>query len=86
MSFVLQFFHNFFYLCFYLNNGLLLYFGDSQSAFCRYGEDFVSGTARKYFKKVKNAQEAHEAIRPTDISRLPCKISNFFGLHDTFMF
>ncbi|XP_023536595.1 uncharacterized protein LOC111797719 [Cucurbita pepo subsp. pepo] len=37
----------------------------------RYGENFVSESARKYFKKVKNAQEAHEAIRPTDVQRLP---------------
>ncbi|XP_048331701.2 uncharacterized protein LOC107429950 isoform X1 [Ziziphus jujuba] len=41
----------------------------------RYGQDFVSGSARKYFKKVKNAQEAHEAIRPTDISRLPSMLN-----------
>lgn len=41
-------------------------------AACRYGQDFATQTARKYFKKVKNAQEAHEAIRPTDIRRLPC--------------
>ncbi|KAM6561574.1 hypothetical protein CsatA_030813 [Cannabis sativa] len=37
----------------------------------RYGKGFASVGAQKYFKKVKNAQEAHEAIRPTDISRLP---------------
>ncbi|KAK4774505.1 hypothetical protein SAY86_009440 [Trapa natans] len=37
----------------------------------RYGPDFASKTGRKFFKKVKNAQEAHEAIRPTDIRRLP---------------
>ncbi|POO03863.1 DNA topoisomerase I, bacterial-type [Trema orientale] len=37
----------------------------------RYGQGFASVGAQKYFKKVKNAQEAHEAIRPTDISRLP---------------
>ncbi|KAF7830175.1 DNA topoisomerase 1 [Senna tora] len=37
----------------------------------RYGQNFASQTPRKYFKKVKNAQEAHEAIRPTDIRRLP---------------
>ncbi|XP_057958893.1 uncharacterized protein LOC131151636 [Malania oleifera] len=37
----------------------------------RYGQDFTSEDVRKYFKKVKNAQEAHEAIRPTDIRCLP---------------
>ncbi|XVF19283.1 hypothetical protein REPUB_Repub11eG0097000 [Reevesia pubescens] len=37
----------------------------------RYGSKFTPQSARKYFKKVKNAQEAHEAIRPTDIRRLP---------------
>ncbi|CAJ1579067.1 type I DNA topoisomerase [[Mycobacterium] wendilense] len=29
-----------------------------------YGEDYVHPTARQYTRKVKNAQEAHEAIRP----------------------
>ena len=29
-----------------------------------YGEDYVYPTARQYTRKVKNAQEAHEAIRP----------------------
>ena len=29
-----------------------------------YGEEFVSPTPRQYTRKVKNAQEAHEAIRP----------------------
>ncbi|XP_078159639.1 DNA topoisomerase, type IA, core isoform X1 [Carex rostrata] len=37
----------------------------------RYGDEFSSSGVRKYSKKVKNAQEAHEAIRPTDIRRLP---------------
>ncbi|KAL0553231.1 hypothetical protein IC582_007120 [Cucumis melo] len=37
----------------------------------RYGKDFVPESGPKYFKKVKNAQEAHEAIRPTDVQRLP---------------
>jgi hypothetical protein len=40
--------------------------------FLRYGEEYASEGIRKYFKKVKNAQEAHEAIRPTSIRRLPC--------------
>ncbi|CAH2077387.1 unnamed protein product, partial [Thlaspi arvense] len=42
----------------------------------RYGKNFTSGSPRKYFKKVKNAQEAHEAIRPTDIRRLPSTIAS----------
>lgn len=37
----------------------------------RYGQNFASATPRKFFKKVKNAQEAHEAIRPTDVRRFP---------------
>lgn len=37
----------------------------------RYGSNFTPESARKYFKKVKNAQEAHEAIRPTNIRMLP---------------
>lgn len=37
----------------------------------RYGQDFASKGPRKYFRKVKNAQEAHEAIRPTNIHILP---------------
>nr|POE99849.1 dna topoisomerase 1 [Quercus suber] len=45
----------------------------------RYGQGFALGNSRKYFKKVKNAQEAHEAIRPTDIRRLP---STLIGVLD----
>ncbi|XP_059662989.1 uncharacterized protein LOC132308787 isoform X2 [Cornus florida] len=41
----------------------------------RYGQSFASETPRKYFKKVKNAQEAHEAIRPTDIRSLPSMLA-----------
>ncbi|CAO2842635.1 unnamed protein product [Amaranthus hypochondriacus] len=37
----------------------------------RYGFEFAATSPRKLLKKVKNAQEAHEAIRPTDIRRLP---------------
>lgn len=39
---------------------------------CRYGQNFVPQSPPKYYKKVKNAQEAHEAIRPTDVRKLPC--------------
>jgi DNA topoisomerase-1 len=36
-----------------------------------YGDRFVPNAPRKYSAKAKNAQEAHEAIRPTDAARLP---------------
>lgn len=36
-----------------------------------YGQKYLPGVPRKYSVKAKNAQEAHEAIRPTDPSRLP---------------
>jgi len=37
----------------------------------RYGADFVPAAPRVYTKKVKGAQEAHEAIRPTSVLREP---------------
>ena len=36
-----------------------------------YGRRYVPDAPRKYQVKAKNAQEAHEAIRPTDPGRLP---------------
>ena len=36
-----------------------------------YGRDYVPEAARRYQNKSKNAQEAHEAIRPTDPNRSP---------------
>jgi DNA topoisomerase-1 len=36
-----------------------------------YGADYVPGAPRTYQTKSKNAQEAHEAIRPTDVTRSP---------------
>lgn len=36
-----------------------------------YGADYLPKTAISYGKKSKNAQEAHEAIRPTDFSKKP---------------
>ena len=35
----------------------------------RYGKDYVPGSPRMYKNKAKNAQEAHECIRPTDMAR-----------------
>ncbi|KAJ0262947.1 Omega-protein [Hirschfeldia incana] len=46
----------------------------------RYGENFTSDGPRKYFKKVKNAQEAHEAIRPTNIRRLPSTMASLLDV------
>ncbi len=37
----------------------------------KYGPDYLPSSARMYKSKSKNAQEAHEAIRPTDISLSP---------------
>lgn len=37
----------------------------------RYGEDYLPKAARTYKTKAKGAQEAHEAIRPTSLSRTP---------------
>jgi len=36
-----------------------------------YGDAYVPSAPRVYKTKAKNAQEAHEAIRPTDLSRRP---------------
>jgi len=38
---------------------------------------FKSTEERKYSKKVKNAQEAHEAIRPTSIDNTPEKVKKY---------
>ncbi|WGH79902.1 type I DNA topoisomerase [Jannaschia ovalis] len=35
----------------------------------RYGRDYVPGSPRMYKNKAKNAQEAHECIRPTDMTK-----------------
>ncbi|TAJ34676.1 MAG: type I DNA topoisomerase, partial [Reyranella sp.] len=37
----------------------------------RYGQSYVPASPRVYTSKAKNAQEAHEAIRPTDLFRAP---------------
>jgi DNA topoisomerase-1 len=41
-----------------------------------YGAKYVPESPRMYKTKVKNAQEAHEAIRPTDLSRRPESIGD----------
>ena len=42
-----------------------------------YSPDFLPNKAIEYKTKSKNAQEAHEAIRPTDISRSPKELKGF---------
>ncbi|MEM6390988.1 MAG: type I DNA topoisomerase, partial [Pseudomonadota bacterium] len=37
----------------------------------RYGKDYVPKSPRMYKNKAKNAQEAHECIRPTDMAKAP---------------
>ena len=41
-----------------------------------YGSNYLPASARIYKSKAKNAQEAHEAIRPTSISRRPQDLRN----------
>src|SRR5262245_33991803 len=40
----------------------------------RYGEPYVPAVPRQYRTKAKNAQEAHEAIRPTELFRHPDQV------------
>ncbi|MGD8768319.1 MAG: type I DNA topoisomerase, partial [Methyloceanibacter sp.] len=42
-----------------------------------YGSSYVPPSPRQYSSKAKNAQEAHEAIRPTDFSKAPDKVSGY---------
>lgn len=43
-----------------------------------YGENYLPGNANAYRSK-KGAQDAHEAIRPTDVRRTPDNIKNHLG-------
>jgi DNA topoisomerase-1 len=43
----------------------------------RYGDRYVPGVPRAYSSKAKNAQEAHEAIRPTSFDRMPDQMSRY---------
>ena len=53
----------------------------------QFGGNFLPDQQRIYKTKAKNAQEAHEAIRPTDMTRLPEKVRSYldadqFRLYD----
>jgi DNA topoisomerase-1 len=41
----------------------------------QYGKEYVPDAPRQYQNKSKNAQEAHEAVRPTDPDRLPASVA-----------
>jgi DNA topoisomerase I len=42
-----------------------------------YGKEYVPGAPRTYQNKSKNAQEAHEAVRPTNPSRTPAEVAKY---------
>jgi DNA topoisomerase-1 len=42
-----------------------------------YSQRFVAPFIREYKTKAKNAQEAHEAVRPTDVSRRPQDVTRY---------
>jgi DNA topoisomerase-1 len=42
-----------------------------------YGPDYLPNGPRLYKTKAKNAQEAHEAVRPTDLFRRPSQVSRY---------
>jgi DNA topoisomerase-1 len=44
-----------------------------------YGRDYIPAAPREYSSKAKNAQEAHEAIRPTDVSRTPSSVARYLN-------
>ncbi len=44
-----------------------------------FGAIYLPDKARHYTAKAKNAQEAHEAIRPTDLSRLPKDMTKYLN-------
>ncbi len=43
----------------------------------KYGQSYVPASPRVYTSKAKNAQEAHEAIRPTDLFRTPQDVAAY---------
>jgi DNA topoisomerase-1 len=42
-----------------------------------YSQRYVAPFVREYKTKAKNAQEAHEAIRPTDVTRRPADVAKY---------
>ncbi|HTI01950.1 MAG TPA: type I DNA topoisomerase [Acidisoma sp.] len=46
-----------------------------------FGADYLPAAPREYATRAKNAQEAHEAVRPTDVGRRPETMSRYLS-HD----
>ena len=44
-----------------------------------YGTNYLPPAAREYQSRIKNAQEAHEAIRPTDVANTPDSVARFLN-------
>ncbi|QSV45811.1 type I DNA topoisomerase [Geobacter benzoatilyticus] len=44
-----------------------------------YGKDYALAKPRFYKNKAKNAQEAHEAVRPTSIARTPAELKKYLS-------
>ena len=44
-----------------------------------YGHEYVPDSPNAYRNKSKNAQEAHEAVRPTDFGRKPHEVRQYLG-------
>jgi DNA topoisomerase-1 len=44
-----------------------------------FGADYVPAAPREYISKSKNAQEAHEAVRPTDITLHPSRVGKMLS-------
>ena len=45
----------------------------------RFGSDYLPDKPRQYATKAKNAQEAHEAVRPTDLFRTPEDVRSYLN-------
>ncbi len=44
-----------------------------------YGRDYLPAAPREYSSKAKNAQEAHEAVRPTEVGRTPDSVARYLN-------
>ena len=62
---------------FYISTEALSYIRDTIKM--QFGDKYLTKSPRQYVKKVKNAQEAHEAIRPTDITMTPDSLAKYLS-------